>query len=134
MNFRKIIICLAALLTATGAFAQVEKRPAACGKRSERDKKENQSGPKVSDPYAGFFKTTEPHDADLSYMRQIYRQIDLTKDANTPLYFPEDVIDGQENLFRIILPLVVDGQVPGIRISRRGKSLPTNTGEHSRHA
>ena len=43
---------------------------------------------------------------------QIYRQLDLTKDANTPLYFPEDVIDGQENLFRIILKLVVDGKVP----------------------
>ena len=102
MNFRKIIICLAALLTATGAFAQVENA-GGVRKRSERDKKENQSGPKVSDRMQGFFKTTEPHDADLSYMRQIYRQIDLTKDANTPLYFPEDVIDGQENLFRIIL-------------------------------
>ncbi len=111
MNFRKIIICLAALLTATGAFAQVENA-GGVRKRSERDKKENQSGPKVSDRMQGFFKTTEPHDADLSYMRQIYRQIDLTKDANTPLYFPEDVIDGQENLFRIILRLVVDGQVP----------------------
>ncbi len=111
MNFRKIIICLAALLTATGAFAQVENA-GGVRKRSERDKEENQSGPKVSDRMQGFFKTTEPHDADLSYMRQIYRQIDLTKDANTPLYFPEDVIDGQENLFRIILRLVVDGQVP----------------------
>lgn len=111
MNFRKIIICLAALLTATGAFAQVENA-GGVRKRSERDKKENQSGPKVSDRMQGFFKTTEPHDADLSYMRQIYRKIDLTKDANTPLYFPEDVIDGQENLFRIILRLVVDGQVP----------------------
>ncbi len=111
MNFRKIIICLAALLTATGAFAQVENA-GGVRKRSERDKKENQSGPKVSDRMQGFFKTTEPHDADLSYMRQIYRQIDLTKDANTPLYFPEDVIDGQENLFRIILRLVIDGQVP----------------------
>lgn len=111
MNFRKIIICLAALLTATGAFAQVENA-GGVRKRSERDKKDNQSGPKVSDRMQGFFKTTEPHDADLSYMRQIYRQIDLTKDANTPLYFPEDVIDGQENLFRIILRLVVDGQVP----------------------
>lgn len=45
-------------------------------------------------------------------MRQIYRQLDLTQPENSPLYFPEDVIDGQENLFRIILRLVVDGKIP----------------------
>ena len=45
-------------------------------------------------------------------MRQIYRRIDLTKDENTPLYFPEDVVDGQENLFRIILGQVVNGRIP----------------------
>lgn len=60
----------------------------------------------------GFFETKAPHDADLSYMREIYRQLDLTKAQNTPLYYPEDVIDGQENLFRIILNLVVDGRIP----------------------
>ncbi len=45
-------------------------------------------------------------------MREIYRQLDLTKPENTPLYYPEDVVDGQKNLFRIILGLVVDGKLP----------------------
>ena len=59
-----------------------------------------------------FYTVKEPHDADLQYMREIYRQIDLSKDQNTPLYFPEDIIDGQKNLFRTILELVVSGKVP----------------------
>ena len=59
-----------------------------------------------------FYTVKESHDADLQYMREIYRQIDLSKDQNTPLYFPEDIIDGQKNLFRTILELVVSGKVP----------------------
>ena len=101
------------MMIAFGASAQVENA-GGVRKRTENDKKnaEGESGVKITDRMQGFFETSEPHDADLSYMRQIYRQIDLTKDANTPLYFPEDVIDGQENLFRIMLRLVVDGKVP----------------------
>lgn len=99
-------------LTLAG-FAQVESA-SGVRKRSERDKKKNEAaaGPQITERMQGFYEAKEPHDADLEYMRQIYRQIDLTKDANTPLYFPEDVIDGQENLFRIILSQVVQGKVP----------------------
>lgn len=98
---------------AAASFAQVESS-GVVRKRSDRDKKktEAQAGPKVTERMQGFYESKEPHDADMEYMRQIYRQIDLTKDANTPLYFPEDVIDGQENLFRMILRLVTSGTVP----------------------
>ena len=98
---------------AVAGFAQVESG-GGVRKRSERDRKkaEAEAGPKITERMQGFYEAREPHDADLEYMRQIYRQIDLTKDANTPLYFPEDVIDGQENLFRIILKQVVQGRIP----------------------
>lgn len=50
-------------------------------------------------------------DADVQWMRVIYRQLDLNDDKNAALYFPEDPIDGQENLFRIIMRLLCDGDV-----------------------
>lgn len=109
--YRRILPLLVALITATGAYAQVENA-GGVRKRSAKDKKTEQKGAVVTDRMQGFFEVKEPHAADLAYMRQIYRQLDLTKDANTPLYFPEDVLDGQKNLFRIILDLVVDGTVP----------------------
>ena len=59
-----------------------------------------------------FYEQKEPHDADLAWMREIYRQIDLTQPDNAALYFPEDVIDGQENLFRLMLRLVINGEIP----------------------
>lgn len=68
---------------------------------------------KITDRMQGFFDSNDPHDADLAYMREIYRSLDIRNvSENTPLYFPEDVVDGQQNLFRIILGLVVDGKVP----------------------
>ena len=92
------------------AFAQVENA-GGVRKRSEKETKETAT-PGVTDRMQGFFKTKETHDADLSYMKQVYRRLDLEKGANAALYYPEDVIDGQENLFRIILRLVVDGKIP----------------------
>ena len=86
-------------------------RRGAGGKRGQ--KQEETTGPKITDRMQGFYEDSKTHDADLAYMREIYRSLDL-KDVpeNTPLYFPEDIVDGQQNLFRIILGLVVDGKIP----------------------
>lgn len=111
MIFKKIILSAAFVLTAFGLSAQVENA-GGVRKRTEQDKKKTETETRVSDRMQDFFATKETHDADLSYMRQIYRRLDLSKAANSPLYFPEDVVDGQENLFRIILRLVVDGKIP----------------------
>lgn len=110
--YRKILLFTAAAAFAVAGVAQIENA-GGVRKRSGRDKKntENKAGA-VTDRMQGFFTTREPHDADLAYMREIYRQLDLSKPENTPLYYPEDIIDGQKNLFRLILDLVVDGSVP----------------------
>lgn len=113
MKHSKKILSLALLiLVAAGAIAQVESG-GGVRRRSEREKKQTgtatgQVTPRMQD----FYVAKDAHDADIEYLRRIYRKIDLTKDANTPLYFPEDVIDGQENLFRLMLRLVCDGTVP----------------------
>ncbi len=109
--YRKILPLFVLAAVGVAAFAQVESG-GVVRKRTEKDKNKTKTETGVTDRMQGFFEQKEAHDADLSYMRQIYRQLDLTKDANTPLYFPEDVVDGQKNLFRIILELVVDGKLP----------------------
>lgn len=113
---RNLIFTALAALVIAGftAVAQVESA-GGVRKRSADDrkkKKTEQNGPVITDRMQGFFENKETHDADLAYMREIYRRIDLTKEKNTPLYFPEDVIDGQENLFRLMLRLVIEGKIP----------------------
>lgn len=110
-------IIIGTLLIATAvALAQVENGSGVTrrtGKdRKKRGQTEADAGVKITERMQNFYDVKEPHDADLSWMRVIYRQIDLSKDENAPLYFPEDMVDGKENLFRLILRLVVEGKVP----------------------
>lgn len=90
-------------------YAQVESIGTV---RKLSDKEKTSPKMDISDRMRGSIKTSETHDADLSYMKQIYRRLDLEKGPNAALYYPEDVIEGQENLFRIIFRLVVDGNIP----------------------
>ena len=99
-------------LAAAGAIAQVENAGTVRRRSPKEKRNQEKAQPGVTERMQDFYTVKEPHDADLQYMREIYRQIDLSKDQNTPLYFPEDIIDGQKNLFRTILELVVSGKVP----------------------
>lgn len=70
------------------------------------------SGVKVTDRMQQFYDESTKSDADAQWMKVVYRHLDLEKGANAALYYPEDVIDGQENLFRIIMRLVASGEIP----------------------
>lgn len=112
MRLKKILTLSLILFFSLSVSAQVEDNAGGVRRRSEKESKDKTSSPGVTDRMQGFFQKKETHDADLSYMKQVYRRLDLEKGPNTALYYPEDVIDGQENLFRIMLRLVVDGQIP----------------------
>ena len=67
-----------------GAFAQVENA-GGVRRRSDRDKKKETERPGVTDRMQGFYEQKNAHEADLSYMREIYRQLDLTKPEKASL-------------------------------------------------
>ena len=110
---KKILPMAAIAATVLSMTAQDTGVVRRSGTSKRGQKQEETSGPKITDRMQGFFDGSKTHDADLAYVREIYRQLDLKNvPENTPLYFPEDVVDGQQNLFRIILGLVVDGRIP----------------------
>lgn len=45
------------------------------------------------------------------WMRIVYRQLDLTKEKNTPLYYPVHPMNGQMNLFTIMFQLLSEGKL-----------------------
>lgn len=112
MSIRKYIIA-AALIATMSALAQAPVENAGAVRlRNPRDKKPQTNAGQVTERMQYFYEHKNTSDADLVWTRDIIRQIDLKKDKNAPLYFPEDVIDGQENLFRLILNLVLQGNIP----------------------
>lgn len=57
-------------------------------------------------------QSTAVDDSELQWMRVIYRHLDLSKEKNAPLYYPEEPAEGGDNLFRIILARVAANQLP----------------------
>lgn len=82
-------------------------------RRRDPAAQQQQAAPQVSDRMRASYgsRNESLSEGDVQWMRVVYREIDLNKDKNAPLYFPEDLIDGQENLFRIILRLVANGDI-----------------------
>ena len=115
LNFKRIAAA-AAVLTIGAASLMAQQQSTATLSRtsaSERNRKEAQAGPKVTDRMQAHYEADGKSitDADRQWMRVIYRHLDLDKDKNAALYFPEEIVDGQENLFRIIMRLLANNQL-----------------------
>ncbi len=79
---------------------------------NDRGKKGQKDGnPLVTDRQQSFYEVREPNDADLQWMKVIYRSIDLTKGKNPALYYPEEPNADGENLFFIIMRLLAKNQI-----------------------
>ena len=57
------------------------------------------------------FPTTDAMPDDVVWKRDIYRELDLTKDKNAPMYYPVEPIGKQVNLFTYLFRLVLTGRV-----------------------
>jgi len=109
--FTAFTIAVAALSTVAQNTSSSASAPVR--RRSQRDRQEQQAAPGVTERMQEFYAADNASlsDADLQWMRIIYRQLDLEKDRNAALYFPEEPVDGQENLFRIIMRLLANNQI-----------------------
>ena len=52
---------------------------------------------------------------DVSWRRDIYRELDLTQDANAPLYFPVEPQGDKVNLFTLLFQLLNEGKIPAYK-------------------
>ncbi|MDE6514180.1 MAG: gliding motility protein GldN [Muribaculaceae bacterium] len=110
----KVLISAVMAIAALGASAQEQSSSSAVLSRGPRTRPgQTEAGaPGVSARMQAQAGASRP-DASLKYMRVIYRELDLVnEDANAPLYFPEDLVDGNENLFRIMFRLLAQNKVP----------------------
>ena len=107
MKTLRLIIALLFVGIALGSNAQVTRRTD--GETRKKDKKEGAAA--ITDRQQSFYEVREPSDADLQWMKVIYRSIDLTKDKNPALYYPEEPNADGENLFFIIMRLLAKNQI-----------------------
>jgi len=112
MNSLKRYFITAAAVALTAVAVVAQDTSTSTLRRGSRRQAKEAAGPKVTQRMSNRMATVAPSDADLQWMRVIYRELDLNKEANAPLYYPEDLIDGQENMFRLLMRLLASGQIP----------------------
>ncbi len=100
---KHLIFSLLFLMAATAVAQPPARRQAA-------EKEKQEKAVKTTSGYREFpVAQTMPTDA--AWRRDIYRQLNLTKDANAVLYYPTTPQDGQMNLFTYLFRLILRGQV-----------------------
>ena len=101
-------LILATLLVgavASTASAQVVKK-----NDSDRKAKEEKAAA-ITGRQQSFYEVKEASDADLQWMKVIYRSLDLTKGKNSALYYPEEPNEDGQSLFFIIMRLLANDQI-----------------------
>lgn len=108
MKLLRAIIITAAMATLafTTADAQVMRR-AEREAKAQKEKGDNNLSVRAK----ALYESNSPAEEDIPWVRVVYRQLDLTKDANLPLYFPEEPTEELKNLFRIIMQLLADNKI-----------------------
>ena len=103
--FRIVAATVAVVLLACSAQAQVVK------KNGKDDKKKGETTVQITDRQQAFFEQREPSDADLQWVKVVYRSLDLTKGKNPALFYPEEPNADGEDLFFIIMRLLANGEI-----------------------
>ena len=102
--FFSFVVLLAAMGSAQPAKRRVTST-ASAGQSTPAQKK-------GTDRASMQFPTSAGMPDDVVWKRDIYRQLDLTRDKNAPLYYPVEPQGKQVNLFTYIFRLILTGRVP----------------------
>lgn len=106
MKLSKNIILGCMLLAVTSLSAQVRRATPANNTTAAKGTND------ITVRAKSFIETSEGNNNTGSqWSRVIYRELDLNEGPNASLYFPEEPMDGQSNLFRVMFGLMADGKI-----------------------
>ncbi len=67
--------------------------------------------------------------AEVTWKRDIYRELDLRKEKNAALYYPEEPLGDRVNFFTLLLNLILDGKIKAYEWRLDGNELFTKDNE-----
>ncbi len=107
---RNLLVILLGLV-ALGASAQPAKRRTTPTTPTLPQRQAGSAAQNGTDRFSLMFPTSDAMPEDVSWKRDIYRQLDLKLDKNSPLYYPVQPIGNQCNLFTYLFRLLLSGRV-----------------------
>jgi len=98
------------LLSILGLAISVSAQPKARRQQAQAAKAKTNAN-NVTERAKISFPTEATMSEDVVWRRDVYRELDLTKDANSGLYYPVEPVGGQMNLFTYIFKLMFSGRI-----------------------
>lgn len=80
-------------------------------KKVQNDKNNDRQNSDMSVRARSFYESTAMNAGNAPWSRVIYRELDLHNGPNASLYFPEEPMEGQTNLFRLMVNLMADNKL-----------------------
>ncbi len=125
---KRVLFLLMITLMAGHAMAQ----PKARRQQQAKQKQQTQQGQQARNQGMTLraqlmFPTALEMPEDVVWRRDIYREIDLDKDANGGLYYPVEPLDRQLNLFTYVFKLALNNYIPVYEYRLDGNELFTDS-------
>ena len=118
---KKSVLMMMMVCATLVAVAQPKAR------RAQAEKKAQQSSSQLTRRAQLMFPTAVDMPQEVVWKRDIYREINLEKDANAGLYYPVEPVDKQLNLFTYIFKLALNGYLPIYEFRLDGNDVFTDS-------
>lgn len=122
---RRLIIAILAVISVTTVSAQppksrVAENAARTGITTRNTTRTAATQATTTSRAALMFPTAVDVPEEVTWRRDIYRELDLTKDENAALFYPVEPQDGRVNLFTLLFQLLNKGQIPAYKYETTG--------------
>lgn len=118
MKRRFITFIITTLLVAT-ASAQPPRR------QQEQQTDKNSAAVTLSERARLQYSANSTTPTELTWKRDIYRELDLTKEKNAALYYPEEPLGDRVNFFTLIFNLILENKITAYEYRLDGNELFT---------
>lgn len=124
---RKIVLFLLILTAAVSVNAQPTRRLQE--QQAQKEAEKSPTAVTLSDRARSQYTAQTAMPTDLTWRRDIYRELDLKKEKNAALYYPEEPLGDRVNFFTLILNLILDGKIKAYEYRLDGNELFTPDNE-----
>ena len=123
---KRVLFLLTIVLMAGAVQAQPKQRRTQQQQQTEQQQKKKNPSSAMSMRAQISFPTAVDMPEDVVWRRDIYREIDLTKDENAGLYYPVEPQGKEVNLFTYIFKLAQNGYIPVYEYPTDGSDVFTD--------
>ncbi len=124
---RKIVFLLLILAGAVSVNAQPTRRLQE--QQAQKEAEKSPTAVTLSDRARSQYTAQTAMPTDLTWRRDIYRELDLKKEKNAALYYPEEPLGDRVNFFTLVLNLILDGKIKAYEYRLDGNELFTPDNE-----